>query len=169
MNFSTTANVKYTVEQGRLYETHGAYRLALIHSTCSSNRQSELKVTHENTPTALPRFKNVIFRHHYVMQISSSCIETEQSYLCRVLHFNHQNLMLISLPNDQATGSLWHLLKISHRTLNNSVRCAKKRFCMILATAIIGMSTPEICFLRGQLMRTILPNKRYSDSLSVGE
>ena len=45
-----------------------AYRLALIHSTCSSTRQSELKVTHENTPTALPRFKNVIFRHHYVMQ-----------------------------------------------------------------------------------------------------
>jgi len=35
-------------------EIHFAYRLALIHSTCSSNRQSELKVTHANTPTALP-------------------------------------------------------------------------------------------------------------------
>jgi len=44
------------------------YRLALIHFTCSWNLQSELKVTHENAPTALPRYKNVIFRHHYVMQ-----------------------------------------------------------------------------------------------------
>ena len=30
-------------------------------STCSWNLQSELKVTHEKTPIALPRFKNVIF------------------------------------------------------------------------------------------------------------
>jgi len=28
--------------------------------------------------TALPRFKNVIFRRHYVMQKHSSCIETEK-------------------------------------------------------------------------------------------
>ena len=63
------------------YEIHAAYRLVLTHSACSSNRYSELKVTHANTPTALPRFKNVIFRHHYVMQKNSSCIETEQRYL----------------------------------------------------------------------------------------
>jgi len=50
----------------------------LIRSTCSWNLQSELKVTHDNTPTALPRFKNVIFRHHYVMQKNSSCMETEK-------------------------------------------------------------------------------------------
>jgi len=50
----------------------------LIHTTCSWNLQSELKLTHENVPTALPRFKNVIFRHHYVMQKNSSCIETEK-------------------------------------------------------------------------------------------
>jgi len=55
------------MNKGDFYETHSAYRLALIHSTWSSTRQFELKVTHENTPTALPRFKNVIFRHHYVM------------------------------------------------------------------------------------------------------
>jgi len=35
---------------------------------CNSNRQSELKVAHANAPNAPPRFKNVIFRHHYVMQ-----------------------------------------------------------------------------------------------------
>jgi len=35
-------------------ETHTAYRVALIHSTYSSNRQSELEVTHTNAPTALP-------------------------------------------------------------------------------------------------------------------
>jgi len=40
---------------------------------------------------------------------------------------------------------------------------------MILVTAISGMPTPEICFLPGQLRRTILPKERNSDSLSVGE
>jgi len=30
-------------------------------------------------------------------------MEIEQRYLCRVLHFNRQNLMLISPPNDQAS------------------------------------------------------------------
>jgi len=95
-----TANVKYTVEQRRFLRNSRCYRLVLIYSACSSNRQSELKVTHAHTPTALPRFKNVIFRHHYVMQKNSSCIETEQRYLCRVLHFNRQNSMLISSPDD---------------------------------------------------------------------
>ena len=46
---------------------------------CSSNRQSQLKVTHEHAPNAPPRFKNVIFRHHYVMPKNSRCVETEQS------------------------------------------------------------------------------------------
>jgi len=91
MIFSMTANIKYTVEQGDLYETYAAYRLARIHSSCSSNRQSELKVTHANTPTALPHFKNGTSRHHYVMQKNGSCIETEQRSLYRVLHFNRQN------------------------------------------------------------------------------
>jgi len=50
-----------SLNKGDFYETHAAYCLVLIYSTCSSNRQSELNVTHANTPTALPRFKNVIF------------------------------------------------------------------------------------------------------------
>ena len=56
-------------------ETHVDYRLALIHSTCNSNRQSELKVTHKNAPNAPPRFKNVIFQTHYVRQKNSRFIE----------------------------------------------------------------------------------------------
>jgi len=63
-----TVNVKYISLNKGDYEIHAAYRLALIHSTCSSNRHSELKVTHASTPTPLPHFKNVIFRHHYVMK-----------------------------------------------------------------------------------------------------
>jgi len=46
------------------------------------------------------------------------------------------------------------------------MRCAKNNFLIILATAISGMPTPEICFSQGQLRRTILSKKRYSDSLS---
>jgi len=34
------------------------------------------------------------------MQKNSSSIETEQRYLCSVLHFNRQNLMLVSPPSD---------------------------------------------------------------------
>jgi len=79
------------LNKGDFYETYAVYRLVPIHSTCNLNRQSELKVPHANTPTALPRFKNVVFRHHYVMQKNSLCTETEQGYLCRVLHFNRQN------------------------------------------------------------------------------
>jgi len=92
------------MSNGDFYETHAAYRLARIHSTCSSNRQSDLKVTHVNTPTAIPRFKNVNFQYHYVMQklMKNSAKVRYQRYLCRVLHFNRQNLMLISPPNDQA-------------------------------------------------------------------
>jgi len=37
-----TANVTCTTEEGDSYETYVAYRLALIHSTCSSCLQSEL-------------------------------------------------------------------------------------------------------------------------------
>jgi len=38
------------------------------------------------------------------MQINSSCIETEKSYLCKVLYFNRQNLTLINSPNAWATA-----------------------------------------------------------------
>jgi len=78
------------LNKGDFHETHAAYMLSLIHSTCSSNFQSELKVTHSNTPTALPRFKNGIVRQHYVMQKNSSCTETVQRYLCKVIHFNQK-------------------------------------------------------------------------------
>jgi len=59
-------------------------------------------LAHANTPIALSRFKNFIFRHywHCAVQKNSHSIETEQRYLCRILHFNRQNLMLISPPND---------------------------------------------------------------------
>jgi len=91
------------LNKGDYYETHAAYRLALILSTYSSNRQSELKVTNANTPTTVPRLQERYFPrflHHYVMQKNSRCIKIEQRYLCRVLQFNRQNSMLISPPND---------------------------------------------------------------------
>jgi len=86
------------LNKGDFYETHTAYRLALIHPILAvqTDNHSSSKLPTQNTPTALPRFKNVIFRHHYVMQKNSSSAETEQRYLCRVLHFNRQKLMLIS-------------------------------------------------------------------------
>jgi len=66
--------------------------------------------------------------------------------------------------------SLWQLLKIPHWTLKSSMRCAKKCFSfIILATAIRGMPTPEICFLPGQFRLTIMPKERYSESLSFCE
>jgi len=35
--------------------------------------------------------------------------------------------------------------------IKNDMRCAKKFFFLILAAAISGIPTPEICFLPGQL------------------
>jgi len=43
--------------------------------------------------------------------------------------------------------------------------CQKIVF-IILATAVSVLPTPEVCFSQGRLRRTILPKKRYSDSLS---
>ena len=36
---------------------------------------------------------------------NSHFIETEQCYLCRVLHFNHHDLMLINPPSDWDTAN----------------------------------------------------------------
>jgi len=47
--------------------------------------------------------------------------------------------------------------------------CQEMFFFIILATAISGMPTSEICYLPGQLRRTIFHYERYGDSLSVGE
>jgi len=38
------------LNKGDFYESHTAFRLTVIHSTCSSNLQSDLKVTHTNKP-----------------------------------------------------------------------------------------------------------------------
>ena len=42
-------------------------------------------------------------------------------------------------------------------------------FLLIVATAISGMSTPEICLLPGQFRLTILPKEHHGESLSVCE
>jgi len=86
-----TANVKQTVEQRRLLRNLRCLSAGSDSLYCRSNEQSDLKVTHENTPNAPPCFKSVIFWHHYVTQKNSRYIETEQRYLCRVLYFNTQN------------------------------------------------------------------------------
>ena len=49
------------------------------------------------------------------------------------------------------------------------MRCAKKHSFIILATAISGMPTPEICFFPGQFRLTILPKEHHGKSLSVCE
>jgi len=112
------------------------------------------------------RFKNVIFRHHYVMQKNSNCIETEKCYLCKALHFNRQNLMLIGPPNDWATayGSYW---KYPTEQENIAWDVPSNVFLIMLATAISGIPTPEICFLPGRFRRTILPKEHHGESLSV--
>jgi len=102
-----TANVSISLNKGVFYETHTAYRLALIHSTFSSNLQSELYVSHANTSTALPAPRtsfsdNITSRGKTAVAMKLSNVTF--GYLCRVLYFNRQNLMLITPPNDQATS-----------------------------------------------------------------
>jgi len=69
-----TANVKCTVEQRSqtVYETYVAYhQLVLIYCTCSSSLQSELYITYANTPTAISRFKNIIWKTSVLLQLSN--------------------------------------------------------------------------------------------------
>jgi len=101
----------YTVKQRGLLRNSTAYRLALIHSTAvqTYNLCSKLATqTHHLHYPLQERHFPAPSRHAE----KSSCTETEQCYLCRVLHFNRQNLMLINPPNDQATayGTSWKYL-----------------------------------------------------------
>jgi len=49
------------------------------------------------------------------------------------------------------------------------MRCAKKFFFIILATAISGMPRPEICVLPEQFRLMIFPKEHHGESLSVCE
>jgi len=70
------------------------------------NLSSELpmKIYQLHYPASRTSFSGTITS----LQKNSSCIGTEKSYLCKVLHFNRQNVMLIA-PNDWATayGRYW--------------------------------------------------------------
>jgi len=87
-----------TVEQRRLLRNSRCMSVGFDSlSTCSSNRQSELKVTHANTPKTLSRLQERYFPrflHHDVMQKNRHFIKIEQRSLCRVRHFSGQNWML---------------------------------------------------------------------------
>jgi len=76
------------------------------------------------------------------MQKHSSYIETEQCYLFRVLHFNRQNLMLITPPYDQATayGTCWKYLAEYEKIVSD----VSKNVFLILVTASSGKPTPEL-------------------------
>ena len=153
-----TANVSIPLKKGDFFETCAACLLALIHYL-----QLKLTIWVVSWPrkhiNCTPRFKKVIFRPHYVMRKNSSCIEPEQCYLCRVMHFNHQNLMLITPPNssDQATA-FWHLLEISRWT-QKTVWDVPRNVFLILVTASSGTPTPELCFLLGHLSRAGLKGR----------
>jgi len=127
-DFSMTANIKCIVEQkSRAFtkplpiDCHWFTILLKFKPTISAlNYSSKHIVTN-----CIISIKNVIFRHHYIIKNISST-ETEQRYPCRLLHFNRQNLMSISPPNDYAAACDTCLLKISYWTLKNSIRRAKK-------------------------------------------
>jgi len=94
--------LRVPLKKGDFYEIHLSYWLALIQSTCNSDRQTELYIIYANINCTIS-----LQEWHFLTPLghikNSSSIETEQHHLCRVLHFNCQNLMLISPPNDQAS------------------------------------------------------------------
>jgi len=49
------------------------------------------------------------------------------------------------------------------------MKCAKKRFFIILATEISGLTTIEIYFLSGQFRLKILPKEHHGESPGVCE
>jgi len=76
------ANVKSTVEQRRvLRNTLPVSWLLFTLLTVQTDNQILKLPTQSNCTTPL---KNVILRHHYIMQKNSICIETEQRCLCKL-------------------------------------------------------------------------------------
>jgi len=97
-----TANTKYTFEQSRLLQNSRCLSVgsdSLYLQLKPTIRAQSYRRKHTNCTTALQeRYFPTQLRHG--MQKNSHCIETEQRDLCRVIHFNRQNLMLINPPND---------------------------------------------------------------------
>jgi len=90
--------LKCTVEQrSETCETHIAGQPALIHFTCISSMQSELRITHAHTQLHYLT-SNAIFR---LSEKHRFCSNWALLYFFRVLHITHQYLMLISPPSDQ--------------------------------------------------------------------
>jgi len=111
--FSTLLNT------GDFCETHTAYRLALIHSTCSSNRQSELKVTHANNNSATrlqERHFPTTLRHTektaFVSKLSNAPL---QSSLLPPPKFNVDKALPVVTP-------LWFVGQNKSKFVNNEVK-----------------------------------------------
>jgi len=91
------------LNKGDINEIHVVHWLALIHRSCSSNLQSAIwsrsypckHTKHTNCAIALRE-------HHLLTQLrhaeKQQLYWNWQRYLCKILHFNRQNLMLISPP-----------------------------------------------------------------------
>jgi len=119
MAFSMTANVTCSIEERRI----------LRNPHCLSSSSDSLYLQFKSTIWALIypckhtnctiSLQERTFQHHYVTQINNSSIETEQRYLCRVLHFNPQNLMLISPPMTRPAwvNFFWHTVYFTKRWL----------------------------------------------------
>jgi len=95
MNFSLIANVKYTVEQTLLRNSHCLW-------ACSESLHVQFKPT--ICTQSHPRNRTIrttpLQKRHFPTPLchakNSRFTNTEQRYLCRVLHLNRQNAMLIT-------------------------------------------------------------------------
>ena len=79
------------LNKGDFYEMHTAYRLALIHSICSLNGQSELTVTHANTPISTTPLQEHHFPTplHYFLSIAFICLTQRKLKLCNAFISKH--------------------------------------------------------------------------------
>jgi len=89
------------------------------------------------------------------MQKNSSCIKTDQCYLCRVLHFDRQNLMLIHHLMTRLQ-LMRHIGNISLNIKKKYEMCQEMSFS-ILVTASSGKPMPELGFFPGRLRWTLFP------------
>ena len=156
MHFSMTANGKYAVAQRRL--TKPALPIgwlwSILFASKTDNLSSKLPTqTHQlHYPASRTSFPDTITscRKTAVVLKLSNATSAEFFTSTAKIQCGYAHLM--------TELQLMALIENIPLNVKNRRRCVKNcSFFVILAMAISGMPTPEICYSPGQLKRTIFP------------
>ena len=158
--------LKCTVEQRRIHENHVAYRWLLftLLAVETYNLSSKLPTkTHQlHYPASRTSFSGII----------TSCRKTAVVLKLRKVIFAKFFTSTAKCWQAHLITGLQLMAVIENIPVNikkQNEMCQEMFFFIVLATAISGMPTLQICFLPGKFRLTILTREHHGESLSVCE